>query len=135
MIMGKIYDEYLTDTGRRLVDIFSSKDHTKSIGGYMRTDDYYIYEELRDRWKKHGLSVSYTAFAHAIKLVNEIEKVTFPLATKFGRDPLQFTNDIVDTLILAVTEEDQGYWVEKTEEVYNGMLEENKNSLIDKQVD
>jgi len=133
--MGKIYEKYLTDQGRRLVDIFSSKDHTKSIGGYMRTDEYHIYEELRDRWKKHGLSVSYTAFAHSIKLVNEIEKVTFPIALKFGRDPLQFTNDIVDTLILAVTEEDQGYWVEKTEEVYNGMLEENKKGLIDKKVD
>lgn len=133
--MGKIYDKYLTDTGRRLVDIFSSRDHTKSIGGYMRSDDYYIYEELRDRWKTSGLSVSYTAFAHAIKLVNEIEKVTFPMAKKFGRDPLQFTNDIVDTLIMAVIEEDQEHWIERTDEIYNGMLEENKKNIIDKNVD
>lgn len=130
--MGKIYDEWLTDEGRRLVDIFSSKDRTKSIAGFMRKDDYYIYEELRDRWKKQGLSISYTAFAHAIKLVNEIEKVTFPIANKFGRDPLQFTNDIIDTLILALTEEDQNQWIEKTDEIYNHMLEENKKNVSNK---
>ncbi|MBE3086241.1 MAG: hypothetical protein IMZ64_08495 [Bacteroidetes bacterium] len=72
---------------------------TRSVGGHIPIDRFQEWDEYTMRCKKHGISVSYEGFFDMLTTSNKINKILFPLAEKYGYDPVEFKNEIIDIML------------------------------------
>jgi hypothetical protein len=75
---------------------------TRPVGGHIPIARFQEWEEYAARCKKHGISVSYEGFFDMLTTSNKINKVLFPLAEKYGYDPVKFKNETIDIMLSAL---------------------------------
>ena len=106
----------------------------KAVGGQIPIDQFCEWEEYSKRCRDNGMSVCYEGFLDMLLTYNKINRALFPVANKYGYDPITFKNEVLSVFISALSLMDKTDLIEKgivlREEVVS-QIDERFKSRID----
>lgn len=90
-------NKFLGKLGKELLE-------TRPIGGRIPKENYNEWEEFKSNCLIAGLKLNPYGILDMVATNNKINRVLFPIADSYGFKPIAFKNEVIDSILEALSE-------------------------------